>query len=66
MTPEPGGNYFVRADVDRRLGRLWEEAEVRLRARSARAGILAPAGLVVPDPSALDLRPCATAPFSTR
>lgn len=44
VTPEPGGKFAVRPDVDRRLGQLWEEAEVRLQIRAATAGLLTPEG----------------------
>lgn len=54
VTPEPGGDIDVRRDVDVHLGRLWEEAEGRLRVRFARDGVLTPDGLA-PDPS--DLQP---------
>lgn len=44
ITPEPGGPPGgFRPDLDRSMGRLWEEAEARLMARSAAAGIIAPA-----------------------
>jgi len=42
VTPEPGGPVLVRSDVDQMLGRMWEEAEARLRVRLARAGQLSP------------------------
>lgn len=42
LTPEPGGVVMVRSDLDRRLGRLWEDADVRLRVRAIRAGLLEP------------------------
>lgn len=54
ITPEPGGPVLLRADVDRALGLLWEEAEARLRVRFARAGQIAPT--LEPQPEALLVR----------
>lgn len=42
LTPEPGGIVTVGTALDRRLGKLWEDAEVRLRVRAVRAGLLNP------------------------
>ena len=55
VTPEPGGDLVIRRDVDAHLGRLWEEAESRLRVRFARDGVLTPDRLS-PEPSDLDPR----------
>lgn len=52
VTPEPGGDLDIRPDVDAHLGALWEEAEVRLRVRFAKDGVLTPDGLA-PEPSDL-------------
>lgn len=38
ITPFPGGDQGMRRDIDRELGRLWEEAEARLRAEDLRSG----------------------------
>lgn len=42
VTPEPGGAIMAPAALDRRLGKLWEDAEVRLRVRAVMAGLLDP------------------------
>ncbi|WP_242511430.1 ATP-grasp fold amidoligase family protein [Pengzhenrongella frigida] len=51
ITPEPGGRWIARQDIDRALGAMWEEAEARLRVRFARAGQLTPGQ--EPQPEAL-------------
>ena len=50
LTPEPGGPVFVRSDIDRMLGSLWEDAEARLRVRAGRAGTLNPVGVPLVRP----------------
>lgn len=35
VTPAPGGSQYPRADVDHKLGVLWEDAEARLRAKQS-------------------------------
>jgi hypothetical protein len=42
LTPEPGGALFLRGDLDRHLGELWEDAEARLRIRAVTGGWLDP------------------------
>ncbi|QNF93472.1 ATP-grasp fold amidoligase family protein [Janibacter sp. YB324] len=42
ITPDPGGNHVMRADVDRHLGELWEIAQHRLEQRAIGLGIRGP------------------------
>ena len=51
VTPEPGGEPLPRRDVDRLLGRHWEDAEARLRVHAAQAGWLTPVHVPLPMPS---------------
>lgn len=51
VTPEPGGNTMLPRRLERQLGELWEDAEVRLRARAARAGWLDPVTRPLPEAS---------------
>lgn len=54
ITPEPGGSVLVDHRTDRRLGLLWEDAEVRLRVRAVGTGLLDPVDEPLPEAS---LRP---------
>ncbi len=40
ITPSPGGSQLPRADMDRKLGELWEDAEARIRTQHIEAGVL--------------------------
>jgi hypothetical protein len=51
ITPEPGGSHVWRRDLDRALGRLWEDAEARLRVQVALAGLYDPAVHLPPSTS---------------
>lgn len=49
ITPDPGGNPHILPEVDRMLGRMWEDAETRLKIRAVRAGQLSPAVETLPE-----------------
>lgn len=53
ITPYPGGGQRFRRDIDRMLGSCWEEAEARLLVRGARAGVLTPATVELPESATL-------------
>ncbi|MGH3516214.1 MAG: ATP-grasp fold amidoligase family protein [Haloechinothrix sp.] len=42
ITPSPGGKQLARPDIDIKLGKLWEDAEARLRAEIIASGALEP------------------------
>lgn len=39
ITPEPGGASILREDIDVRLGKLWEDAQLRLEDRAVAVGL---------------------------
>ena len=61
ITPYPGGGQRFRRDIDRMLGACWEESEARLLVRGARAGVLSPATVELPE-SATVLRRATNGP----